>query len=575
MKDILIYIKKYKKEAVLAPLFKMLEALFELFIPLVVAAIIDQGIGKKDTSLLLRMSLLLVALAVIGLIFSITAQYFASKAAVGTATSMRHFLFQHIQTFSYTEIDTLGTSTLITRMTSDINQIQNAINLVLRLLLRSPFIVFGSMIMAFTIDVKAALVFVVTIPILSIVVFGVMLITKPLYKKVQNNLDQILRIMRENLSGVRVIRAFRQEQREIKQFREANDSLTDAQKYVGRFSGLLNPLTYIIINASIIILIWVGAIRVDSGVLTQGQLIALYNYMSQILVELIKLANLIMSITKALACANRVSNIFEIKNNKEEGTIIEPVDYDYAVEFKNVSFQYSEAGEEALTGLSFQVKNGATVGIIGGTGSGKSSLVNLIPGFYDVTDGEVLIKGSNVKEYTRDAINQIVSIVPQKAQLFAGSIRENLILGNKDATEEELYKALEISQALEFVQEKEGKLDAIIEQGGKNLSGGQQQRLTIARALVKGGDILILDDSASALDFATDAKLRKAIREMDAKPTVFIVSQRASTILHADQIIVMDNGRIVGMGRHEELLTDCDIYQEIYFSQFERKAVNE
>lgn len=574
MKDILVYLKKYRKETVLAPLFKMLEALFELFIPLVVAVMIDRGIGKKDISLLIRMSLLLVALAVIGLVFSITAQYFASKAAVGTATSIRHSLFQHIQTFSFTEIDTLGTSTLITRMTSDINQIQNAINLVLRLLLRSPFIVFGAMIMAFTIDVKAALVFAVAIPLLSIVVFGIMLITKPLYKKVQSNLDQIMRITRENLSGVRVIRAFHQEQRETQQFREANDRLTDAQNYVGRFSGLMNPMTYIIINASIIMLIWVGAIRVDSGVLTQGQLVALYNYMSQILVELIKLANLIMSITKALACANRVSNIFEIKNSMLEGTMTKQVDQEYAIEFRNVSLKYKEAGEEALSGLSFRVKKGATVGIIGGTGSGKSSLVNLIPRFYDATEGEVLIKGSNVKNYTQEAINHIVSVVPQKAQLFAGSIRDNLLMGKKEATEDELHKALDISQALEFVRTKEGKLDAIVEQGGKNLSGGQKQRLTIARALVKGGDILILDDSASALDFATDAKLRKAIREMETQPTVFLVSQRASTILHADQIIVMENGRIAGMGKHEELLADCEIYQEIYFSQFERKAEN-
>lgn len=587
MKVIMRYLRKYKKETLLAPLFKMLEALFELFIPLVVAAMIDRGIGNRDIPYLIRMGLLLILLAVIGLVFSITAQYFASKAAVGSAASMRHHLFSHIQTFSYTELDTLGASSLITRMTSDINQIQNAVNLVLRLFLRSPFIVFGAMIMAFMVDVKAAMIFVVTIPLLSIVVFGVMVITKPIYRKAQSGLDQILRITRENLSGVRVIRAFHQEEQEVRQFRRTNDKLTTAQKYAGRFSGLMNPLTYIIINLSIVVLLWVGAVRVDNAVLSQGQVVALINYMSQILVELIKLANLIVSITKALACANRVSSVFEIKSSMQEGSVNSladekqaitgtakdyPGEQEYAVEFRRVSLRYKDAGAEALTDLSFQVRRGETIGIIGGTGSGKTSLVNLIPRFYDATEGEVILEGSNVKDYTKAALKNMVSIVPQRAQLFAGSIRENLYMGKKEADEQELLKALEISQAFEFVQTKEGGLDAAVEQEGKNLSGGQKQRLTIARALVKEANILILDDSASALDYATDAKLRRAIREMTPKPTVFLVSQRASSILHADQIIVMDNGRVAGIGRHEELLANCDIYQEIYYSQFEKEA---
>jgi ATP-binding cassette subfamily B multidrug efflux pump len=571
VKKILEYLKEYRKESVLAPLFKMLEASFELLIPLIVAAMIDRGIGRRESSFLARMSLLLVLLAVIGLVFSITAQYFASKAAVGTASAMRYHLFQHIQTFSYTELDVLGASTLITRLTSDINQIQNGINLVLRLFLRSPFIVFGAMIMAFTIDVKSALIFAITIPLLSVVVFGVMLITKPLYKKVQSSLDQILRITRENLTGVRVIRAFHNEEQELRHFREANESLTSVQKVAGRYSGLMNPLTYIIINAAIIVLIWIGAVRVDNGILTQGQVVALYNYMSQILVELIKLANLIVSITKALACANRVSAVFEIKSSMQDGRITKAAEDEYAVEFRKVSLKYKDAGEEALTELSFRVKKGETIGIIGGTGSGKTSLVNLIPRFYDATEGEVLIYGVNVKEYAKDTLKHIVSVVPQKAQLFAGSIRDNLLLG-KQASEEELEKALRISQAMEFVQSKENGMDAPVDQEGKNLSGGQKQRLTIARALVKGADILILDDSASALDFATDAKLRKAIRELEPQPTVFIVSQRASSIFYADQIIAMDNGRIAGIGRHEELLANCEIYREIYYSQFEKEA---
>lgn len=572
MKYVMKYIKSYKKESILAPLFKMLEALFELFVPLVVAAIIDKGIGNRDIPYIVRMCLMLIMLAVIGLVCSITAQYFASKAAVGMATSLRHFLFEHIQSLSYTEMDTLGASTLITRMTSDINQVQNAVNMVLRLFLRSPFIVFGAMIMAFTIDWKAALIFVIIIPLLSIVVFGIMLITKPLYKKVQSSLDKILGITRENLTGVRVIRAFNKEDQEVEEFEKANENLTSIQKYAGKISGLMNPLTYIMINAAVIALIWVGAVRVNNGVLTQGQVVALYNYMSQILVELIKLANLIISITKALACANRISDTFGIKSSMQEGDITTSVNSEYAVEFCKVSLTYQDAGDESLTDITFKVRKGETVGIIGGTGSGKSSLINLIPRFYDATKGEVKIDGVNVKEYTSQTLQHKVSVVPQKAQLFQGSIRENLLIGNQRASEENMNKALEISQAMEFVADRDGKLNAPIEQGGKNLSGGQKQRLTIARALVKGSEILILDDSASALDFATDAKLRKAIRGIKQAPTVFIVTQRASSILYADQIIVMENGQIAGIGKHDELLEKCEVYQEIYYSQFKKEA---
>ncbi len=573
MKNIFEHLKEYKKECVLAPLYKMLEALFELFVPLVVAAVIDKGIGNKDISYIIRMSLLMVLLAVVGLVFSITAQYYSSVAAVGSATSLRHHLFGHIQSFSYTELDTMGTSTLITRLTSDINQIQNAVNMVLRLFLRSPFIVFGAMIMAFTIDVRAALIFAAVIPLLSLVVFGIMLLTKPMYKRVQDKLDIILRITRENLSGVRVIRAFNKEEQERKAFKEANESLTSIQKYAGRFSGLMNPVTYVIINASIMLLIWTGAVRVNQGGLTQGQVVALYNYMTQILVELIKLANLIISLTKALACARRVSDILEQKSGMQEGQLSEDVqDKEYSVEFRGVGLTYRNAGEESLTDITFQVKKGDTVGIIGGTGSGKSSLINLIPRFYDTTAGEVLIEGVNVREYTYEALNRLVSVVPQKAQLFEGSIKDNLIMGRQDASEEELKEALRISQSLEFVQTREGKLDAPVEQGGRNLSGGQKQRLTIARALVKRADILILDDSASALDYATDARLRKALREMNPAPTVFIVSQRASSILHADLIIVLENGRVAGLGNHSELLENCQVYREIYHSQYQKEA---
>lgn len=575
MKYVLKYLSAYRKECVLAPLFKMLEALFELFVPLIIAAVIDTGIGDRDIPYIIRMCLLLIALTLVGLVCSITAQYYASKAAVGSATSLRHFLFQHIQSLSFTEMDTLGASTLITRMTSDINQVQNGVNMVLRLFLRSPFIVFGAMIMAFTIDVKSALIFVVTIPVLSVVVFGIMLVTKPLYKKIQYHLDKILAVTRENLSGVRVIRAFHKEESELAGFLAANEKLTTLQKYAGRISGLMNPLTYVIMNAAIIVLIWVGALRVDSGALTQGQVVALYNYMTQILVELIKLANLIVSITKALACANRIAETFEVQSSMEEGSRADSVKAsDYAVEFRDVSLTYHNAGGESLTGITFRVKRGETIGIIGGTGSGKSSLVNLIPRFYDATAGEVLVNGVNVREYTYEALQRKISVVLQKAQLFRGSIRDNLSVGNQKASPEEMNRALKISQAMDFVQNREGGLEAMVEQGGKNLSGGQKQRLTIARAIVKGADILILDDSASALDYATDAALRKAIREMEQSPTVFIVSQRASSILYADQIIVLDNGRIAGAGTHEELLEQNEVYQEIYYSQYQKEAAS-
>lgn len=573
MKRIWIYLSAYKKECVFAPLFKMLEALFELFVPLVVSSIIDVGIGNADKGYIVKMCLLLAALAVIGLTCSITAQYFAAKAAVGCATGMRHHLFKHIQSLSFTEMDTIGTSTLITRMTSDINQVQNGVNLVLRLFLRSPFIVFGAMIMAFTIDVKAAFVFVVAIPVLAVIVFGIMLYTRPLYKKVQAGLDKILGITRENLTGVRVIRAFNKQEDEIRCFKQANEELNSLQKFVGKISGLMNPLTYIVVNISIIALIWIGAVRVNAGTLTQGQVVALYNYMSQILVELIKLANLIISITKALACAGRIENVFTVESSMKNGNVINK-DADKkapAVEFKNVSLRYSGAGDESLTDITFTAQKGETIGIIGGTGSGKSSLVNMIPRFYDTTKGEIYVNGINVKDYDIDDLRQKIGIVLQKAQLFKGTFRENIRWGKKDADDGEIMEALDIAQAREFVEKKSGKLDSYADQGGKNLSGGQRQRLTIARALVRKPEILILDDSASALDYATDAALRKSIREMKNTPTVFIVSQRAASLMHADKIIVLDDGSVAGMGTHEELLKNCEVYQEIYYSQFQKE----
>ena len=573
MKKLLYFMKDYKKESVLAPLFKMLEAFFELFVPLVVASIIDDGIVPKDSGHIIRMCLLLLVLAAVGLTCSITAQYFAAKSAVGAATGIRYELFTHIQTLGYEEMDMVGTSTLITRMTSDINQVQNGINLVLRLFLRSPFIVFGAMIMAFTIDVKAAMIFVVAIILLSIVVFGVMFITKPLYKKLQSGLDTILGTTRENLTGVRVIRAFHQEQAEYNKFLAENEELTSLQKFAGKISGLTNPLTFIIINFAILVLIHTGAVRVSLGTLSQGQVVALYDYMSQILVELIKLANLIISVTKAMACFNRIQDVFHIEPSMKEGTktVAAAGNTTPAVEFKNVSFTYAGGGDHAVENISFKAMPGQTIGIIGGTGSGKSTLVNLIPRFYDVSEGEVDIAGKNIQDYTYGSLRNTISVVPQKAQLFAGTIRDNLTFGCPDATEEQIEEALAISQAKEFVDTKEGRLDAKIEQGGKNLSGGQRQRLTLARALVPQSDILIMDDSASALDYATDARLRKAIQDMKRKPTVFIVSQRTSSIQNADMILVLDDGKIAGQGTHEQLLKSCNIYREIYETQFKKE----
>ena len=583
MKTLLAYLKGYKKESILAPLFKMLEASFELFVPLVMAAIIDVGIANQDKPYIVKMGFVLIALGIIGLVCSITAQYFAAKAATGVGTGIRHGLFEHIQKFTFTEMDQLGTSTLITRMTSDINQIQSGVNLVLRLFLRSPFIVFGAMIMAFTVDVKAALVFVVTIPLLSLIVFGIMLVTMPMYKKVQADLDQVLLATRENLTGARVIRAFNKEEDETKRFENANQILTDAQKYVGRISGMMNPLTYIIVNGAIIALIYVGAVRVDIGDLTQGQVVALINYMSQILVELVKLANLIISVTKAAACLNRVESVLAVKPDMNEGDVrwksnSSEADRDLknkipVVEFSHVSLTYKGTSDTSLSDINFCAEKGQTIGIIGGTGSGKSSLVNLIPRFYDATDGTVKINGRDIKEYQTENLREHIGVVLQKAVLFKGSIADNLRWGKEDATEQEMYEALDISQAREFVDTKQGGLEFQIEQGGRNLSGGQKQRMTIARALVRKPEILILDDSASALDFATDAALRKSIKEMKNQPTVFIVSQRAASIQYADQIIVLDDGAMAGIGTHEELLKDCPVYQEIYYSQFPKEAV--
>lgn len=587
MKKLLVYLKGYEKETVLAPLFKMLEALFELFVPLVMASIIDTGIANQDRGYVVKMGLVLIALGIIGLVCSITAQFFAAKAATGFSTKLRHALFAHIQSLSYTEMDTIGTSTLITRMTSDINQVQSGVNLVLRLFLRSPFIVFGAMIMAFTVDAKAALIFVVTIPLLSVVVFGIMLWTMPMYKKVQAALDKVLGLTRENLTGVRVIRAFNKEEEEWQHFQQDNETLTGLQKFVGRISGLMNPITYVIVNGAIVVLLYTGAVRVDSGVLTQGEVVALVNYMSQILVELVKLANLIITVTKAIACGNRVQSVFERKSSlvggsfKDETVAKSPKQQGsaaagggHSVAFEHVSLTYAGAGNESLTDIDFTAKAGETIGIIGGTGSGKSSVINLIPRFYDATKGTVRLDGRDVKEYDLETLREKIGIVPQKAVLFEGSIADNLRWGRGDATEEELWRALEISQAKEFVVKKEDGLHSAVAQGGKNLSGGQRQRLTIARALVRKPEVLILDDSASALDFATDAALRKAIREMEESPIVFIVSQRTSSIQHADKIIVLDDGRAVGMGSHQELLESCPVYQEIYYSQFDKNTAD-
>lgn len=575
MKKLLCYLKEYKKESVLGPLFKLLEATLELFVPLVVAAIIDTGIGNQDRGYVVKMCLVLVLLGLIGLAFSVTAQYFAAKAAVGFVTTIRHVLFGHIQKLSYAELDTQGTSTLITRMTSDMNQVQNGVNLTLRLLLRSPFVVIGAMVMAFTIDVKAALVFVVGIPALAVVVFGVMLACIPLYRKVQNRLDKVLGLTRENLTGVRVLRAFCKEEEQEAEFQKQNQTLTDTQKFVGRISALLNPLTYVIINVAIIALIWIGAIRVDMGIITQGAVVALYNYMSQILTELIKLANLIINITKSVACGNRIQSVLEVEPSVKDGAATVSGDGEagksaYSVVFEHAGIRYPDAAQEAVSDITLNVRPGETIGIIGGTGSGKSSIVNLIPRFYDCSSGAVYVDGRNVCTYGLTELRDKIGVVPQKSVLFAGTIRSNMQWGKPDATDEEIFAALEIAQAKDVVSKKEKGLDTEVEQGGKNFSGGQRQRLTIARALVKQPEILILDDSSSALDFATDAALRMAIGSMKHKPTLFIVSQRTSAIQYADKIVVLDDGSVVGIGTHEELMNTCEVYREIYDSQYKR-----
>ncbi len=575
MKQMLSYLNGYKKESVLAPLFKMLEASFDLLVPLVMASVINIGISNKDTKYILRQCAILILLGVIGLICSITAQYFASKASVGYATGLRRSLFQHIQSLGFTEMDTLGTSTLITRMTSDINQVQNGINLFLRLFLRSPFIVFGSLIMAFQINRSAAMIFVVVIPILSIAVFGIMLYTMPLYKKVQGKLDHVLGITRENLSGVRVIRAFNKEQSEVSRFEAATSLLTRLQLKVSQISGLMNPVTYIIINLAIIALLYSGAVNVGIGSLQQGDVIALVSYMSQILIELVKLANLIIQMTKAAACAGRVHSVFLTKPGMAFGSSHEQehggnIDIDEAISFEHVSLTYERASEESLSNISFLAKRGQTIGIIGGTGSGKSSLVNLIPRFYDATGGTVKVLGRSVKEYSKEELRSVIGVVMQKALLFKGTIRSNLLWGNENATDEDLWNALKVAQADGFVKDKSLGLEEPVEQGGRNLSGGQKQRLTIARAIVKNPDILILDDSTSALDYATDAALRKALRNLPNSMTVFIVSQRTSSIQHADQILVLEDGCLVGKGTHKELLKTCSVYKEIYESQYRK-----
>ena len=574
MKRLMMYLKDYKKESILAPLFKLLEAFFELMVPLVMANIIDYGISNRNMGYIGKMGLLLLLLGVVGLASSITAQFFAAKAAVGFSTKLRQALFDHIEDLSFTDIDKAGTSTMITRMTSDVNQVQSGINMTLRLFLRSPIIVFGAMIMAFTIDVKCALIFVVAIPLLSVVVFGIILSTIPMYKKVQSKLDQVLGITRENLTGVRVIRAFHQEAKEADRFRENNEALSAMQIFVGKISACMNPVTYIIVNGAIIALIYTGAVQVNIGNLSQGEVVAIINYMNQILVELVKLANLIVTMTKALACADRVASVFDIGADAayvgaQDQELADKVDQKAPfLDFKHVSLTYQGAGAPTLQDMNFTVNRGDTVGIIGGTGSGKTSLVNLIPGFYSVTEGEILLEGRDIRTMSDEELRGRIGVVPQKAVLFKGTIRSNLQWGKPDATEEEMWKALELAQASEVVDGKPGKLDATVAQNGKNFSGGQRQRLTIARALVRNPEILILDDSASALDYATDAKLRAAIRTLEDKTTTFIVSQRASTIRHADKIIVLDDGEIAGMGTHDELLKDCTVYQEIYYSQY-------
>ena len=571
MKKLLKYMKGYGKECVLGPLFKLLEAAFELFIPLVVANIVDKGIGSGDSGYIVKMCAVMIGLGVIGLASSVTAQYFSAVAAVGFSTRLRHAVLDHILGLSYSQIDQLGTSTLITRMTSDINQVQNGVNLTLRLLLRSPFVVFGAMIMAFTIDFQAALVFAGVIPVLCLIVFGIMLVTMPMYKRVQASLDGVTSATRQNLAGVRVLRAFCKEEAEVSDFSEKTQELTARQLSAGRISALMNPVTYVVINLAVVLLVRVGALKVESGVLTQGLVIALYNYMSQILVELIKMANLIITITKAVACGNRVQAVLELEPQQKNGTR-SAVDLQGRVEFRDVTARYAGAANPSLEHISFQAEPGQTIGIIGGTGSGKTTLVNLIPRLYDAAGGEVLVDGRPAGEYDMDSLRQAAGIVPQKCVLFKGTIRQNLLWGNENATDADLWAALETAQAREVVKDKEGELDAQVEQGGVNFSGGQRQRLTIARALVRKPKILILDDSASALDYATDANLRMAIRKMKNAPTTFIVSQRAASVRYADEILVLDDGQLVGKGTHDALLESCPVYQEIYYSQFPREV---
>ena len=570
MKYLKIYLKDYKRDSILAPLFKMLEAMFDLLVPVVVAHIINVGIANRDRGDILGCCGILVLMAIVGLCCSFTAQYFAARAAIGSATGLRHMLFAHIQKLGFSEMDTIGSSTLITRMTSDINQVQNGLNLFLRLFLRSPFIVFGAMVMAFTINGKIALIFVVTIPVLSVIIFGLMAVTSPLYKKVQGKLDVITGNARENLSGVRVIRAFGREKQETENFSRANGELVKGQLFVGRISALMNPLTYSVVNIGIIAILWAGSRSVETGVLMSGDIVALVNYMSQILVELVKLANLIVTMSRAMASLGRVEQILDTKTVMEfpEKTTIREENTEEAVRFDHVSLSYAQAGEESLSEISFSVKKGETIGIIGGTGSGKSSLVHLIPRFYDATSGEIFLLGRSVKEWDRETLRQKVGIVMQKVQVFSGTIRSNLLMGNEGAGEEEMWQALRAAQAEEFVRKKSEGLDESVEQGGRNLSGGQKQRLTIARALVRKPEILILDDSSSALDYATDAALRKALKNLPSNVTVFLVSQRTSSIRHADHILVLDDGKAAGWGTHEELLESCQIYREIYESQY-------
>ena len=573
MKKLLKYMRGFGKECFLGPLFKLLEASFELFIPLVVASLVDQGIGMENRSYAVRMCIVMIALGIIGLVCAVTAQYFAARAAVGFSSRIRHAVMSHILSLSYAQIDRLGTSTMVTRMTSDINQVQNGVNLTLRLLLRSPFVVFGAMFMAFTIDFQAALVFLGLIVLLCFVVFGIMLVTMPMYKSVQASLDAVTASTRQNLSGVRVLRAFRMEDIEADSFEEKTRQLAQNQLFVGRISSLMNPITLILVNLAVVILINVGAIKVDAGILTQGLVIALYNYMSQILVELVKMANLIITLTKAVACGNRLQDILAMEPSQRNGNRnADPLRGE--VEFRDVTAIYQGAGDPSLEHISFHAAPGSTIGVIGGTGSGKTTLVNLIPRLYDSAHGQVLLDGIEVTEYDMDSLRGQIGIVPQKSVLFKGTIRENLLWGNPDATDQDLWNALDMAQAREVVKDKEGELDAIVEQGGVNFSGGQRQRLTIARALVRKPRILILDDSASALDYATDARLRTAIRNRTDAPTTFIVSQRASSVRYADEILVLEDGELVGKGTHETLLESCSVYQEIYYSQFPKEVTS-